>query len=150
VTLSSEDWLRLVTWVDGNAPYHSHFINMRPDQPPYNLPADRELLGAIEAVHARRCASCHKAQEVTRADWIDLCRPERSLFLAAPLAKTGAGRKCAQPPYADAADADYQAVLKLVDQAVKKAWSAPRRDLLGLLPEAPRVPPQAITAGLAR
>ena len=40
VTLSSEDWLRLVTWVDANAPYHSHFINMRPEQPPYDLPAD--------------------------------------------------------------------------------------------------------------
>ena len=137
-------------WVDGNAPYHSHFINMRPAQPPYNLPADRELLGAIEAVHTRRCASCHPPQEVTRADWIDLHRPERSLFLAAPMAKTSAGRKCAQPPYADATDADYQAVLKLVDEAVKKAWSAPRRDLLGQLPETPQAQSQAGTARRAR
>jgi hypothetical protein len=147
--LSPEDWLRLVTWVDGNAPCHSHFINMRPDQPPYNLPADRELLGAIEAVHARRCGSCHPAQEVTRSDWIDLHRPERSLFLTAPLAKTREGRKCAQPPYADATDADYQAVLKLVDEAVKNAWSSPRRDLLGLLPEAAQTPTQAMNGRLA-
>ena len=87
---------------------------------------------------------------MTRSDWIDLRRPERSLFLTAPLAKTREGRKCAQPPYADATDADYQAVLKLVDEAVKKAWSAPRRDLLGLLPEAPPVHSQAGTVQLAR
>jgi mono/diheme cytochrome c family protein len=149
VTLSPDDWLRLVTWVDGNAPYHSHFINMRPEQPPYNLPADRELLAAIGAVHARRCGSCHAPEAVTRADWIDLRRPERSLFLAAPLAQTRDGRKCARPPYADATDADYQAVLKLVDHAVKKAWSAPRRDLLGLLPEAAQTLTQAPSARLA-
>jgi hypothetical protein len=41
---------------------------------------------------------------------------------------------------AEATDEDYQAVLNLVDHAVKRAWSAPRRDLLGLLPEAAQTP----------
>ena len=40
-----EDWLRLVTWIDANAPYHDGFINKRPATPPYDLPADRELAG---------------------------------------------------------------------------------------------------------
>ena len=86
---------------------------------------------------------------MTRADLIDLRRRERSLFLAAPLAQTRDGRKCARPPYPDATDADYQAVLELVDQAVKKAWSAPRRDLLGLLPESAQTLTQAPSTRLA-
>jgi hypothetical protein len=135
VKLGQDDWLRLVTWVDGNAPYHSDFLNMRPERPHYDLPADRALMTAIGAVHSRRCAPCHASQEVTRADWIDLRRPGRSLFLAAPLAQTAEGRRCAKPPYRDASDADYQAVRKLVDEAVQKAWAAPRRDLQAMVPE---------------
>ncbi len=133
VTLNPDDWLRLVTWVDANAPYHSHFINMRPEVPPYDLPADAQLLSKINDIHARRCAPCHTAQEVTRADWIDLWHPAHSLFLAAPLATATADHKCAKPPYADGNDVDYQAVLTLVENAVQKAWSAQRRDLRGLL-----------------
>jgi len=134
VRLSQDDWLRLVTWVDGNAPYHSNFLNMRPEKAHYDLPADKQLLGAIGAVHARRCTPCHTAESVTRADWIDLGQPEQSRFLAAPLANALGSRKCPRPTYAAASDADYRAVLKLVDDAVKRAWSAPRRDLQALLP----------------
>ena len=133
VDLSSADWLRLVTWVDANAPYHDSFINTRPEKPAYDLPADEQLLGAIETIHTRRCTPCHTSAEVTRADWIDLRRPDLSLFVAAPLATAGADRKCSDPPYADANDADYRAVLKLVDDAVKRAWAAPRRDIEALL-----------------
>jgi hypothetical protein len=72
---------------------------------------------------------------VSRLSWIDLRHPERSLFLAAPLAKTAGGsQKCSKTVYADAADADYQAVLKLVRTAVARAWQFPRRDLEVLLP----------------
>ncbi|MEA1950708.1 MAG: hypothetical protein U9N87_04945, partial [Planctomycetota bacterium] len=131
--LSPDEWLRLVTWVDGNAPYHDNFINMRPDKPAYDLPADKQLLGDIEEIHARRCTPCHTPAEVTRADWIDLRRPERSLFLAAPLAGSTHDRKCAKPPYADVNDQDYSTILKLVNDAVKKAWAEPRRDLKALI-----------------
>ncbi|MHB8955516.1 MAG: HzsA-related protein [Pirellulaceae bacterium] len=135
VQLTADDWLRLVTWVDANAPYHSHFLNTRLEKQPYDLPADQQLLAAIGEVHSRRCTPCHTSEEVTRADWIDLGQPKRSLFLAAPLATASTGRRCAHPPYADQQDADYQVVCQLVDDAVKKAWSAPRRDLEGLLPD---------------
>ncbi len=111
-----------------------------PNSQPYDLPADQQLLTTIGEIHARRCTPCHTSQEVTRADWIDLQQPERSLFLAAPLSTTTTGRKCAQPPYADEHDDDYQAVRQLVDDAVKKAWSAPRRDLQGLLSESDVAP----------
>jgi len=44
----------------------------------------------------------------------------------------------------DEQDADYQIVRRLVDDAVKKAWSLPRRDLLGLLPEAETAEAQVV------
>ena len=134
-SLSDEDWLRLVTWIDANGPYHDGFINKRLAQPPYDLPNDRELAGKIEAVHARRCGSCHAAGEVTRLDWIDLARPSQSLFLTAPLAKDATSKsRCPQPVYKDPADPDYQTVSRLVTDAVTRAWQYPRRDLKALVP----------------
>jgi len=133
VKLSEEDWLRLVTWVDANAPYHGAFINKRPERPPYDLAADRETLGRITALHARRCASCHEPAAVTRSDWIDLYAPERSRFLTAPLAKEAGGvGRCQEAVYADTSDADYRTVRDLVETAVQKAWQFPRRDVATL------------------
>jgi mono/diheme cytochrome c family protein len=132
--LSREEWYRLVTWIDANAPYHDGFVNKRPEEPAYGLPNDQELLKNIAAVHARRCAACHKPQEVTRADWIDLKRPERSLLLVAPLSeKAGGTGKCSQPVYHDQNDPDYRQVRQLVEAAVRRAWRYPRRDLRALL-----------------
>ena len=133
VTLSGEDWRRLTAWIDANAPYHDEFVNKRPDTPAYDLAGDRALLGQITRVHERRCAACHKPAEVSRLDWVDLRRPERSLFLNAPLAKEagGAGR-CGESVYKDLQDADYRAIRDAVEAAVKRAWDSPRRDLRAL------------------
>jgi len=137
--LSGEDWLRLVTWIDLNAPYHDRFINKRPAVQPYNLGGDRGLAGQLAAAQGQRCAGCHKPQEVLRTDWIDVRDPARSLFLLAPLAKTAGGwDKCrkavggipaGQAVYAEKSEADYQAVLKVVTSAVKRAADQPRRDM---------------------
>ena len=128
--LDSEEWLRLVTWIDANAPYHDGFINKRADPPPYDLPRDRPLADKIASVHARRCAACHPAPTVSRTDWIDLRRPQKSLFLTAPLAQAAGGAgKCRPAVYLTATDPDYLAVRELVEQAVKRAWAMPRRDL---------------------
>lgn len=128
VNLSPSDWQRLVTWIDANAPYHDQFVNKRQPEPAYSLPNDQNLLSEIHAVHSRRCGQCHVADEVTRADWIDLRAPEKSLFLAAPL-----GNRCGKA-YPDPTDDDYQTVLKLIRQAVEKAWRLPRRDLAAIKP----------------
>ena len=77
VTLSADDRLRLVMWIDANAPYHDRFVNKRPGSPVYDLAADRELWAHLAAIHARRCGPCHKAAEVTRLDWIDIHAPPR-------------------------------------------------------------------------
>ena len=126
--LDRDDWLRLVTWIDANAPYHDGFINKRTQPQPYDLPNDRELAAQVTSVHARRCTSCHQPAEVSRLDWVDLKNPRQSRFLAAPLA----GGRCSSPVYKDPSDPDYRALAALVETAVKKAWDFPRRDLKAL------------------
>jgi hypothetical protein len=126
--------LHLFTWIDANAPYHDGFINKRAEQPQYNLPADQELIRKLTAVHIRRCSSCHQPEDVSRAEWIDIHQPQKSLFLSASLAKeAGGAQKCTDPVYEDPGDPDYQAVLQLVESAVARAWENPRRDLLALI-----------------
>ncbi|MCX7826631.1 MAG: hypothetical protein N2689_13875, partial [Verrucomicrobiae bacterium] len=137
VTLSAEDKLRLVMWMDANAPYHDLFINKRASQPAYDLAADRALHANLKAIHERRCAGCHRPDEVTRLDWVNLRDAKQSLFLTAPLAqRSGGAGKCNGTVYADAQDADYRAAAELVGAAVKRAWKNPRRDLISLTAEA--------------
>jgi mono/diheme cytochrome c family protein len=133
VQLSAEDHLRLAMWIDANAPYHDRFVNKRAGQPPYNLPADPELAAGLTKIHQRRCAACHEVNAVTRLDWIDIRRPERSLFLASPLAAGAGGRSvCAPAVYSGVDDPDYRAACRLVGQAVDRLWAAPRRDVAGI------------------
>ncbi len=134
VQLSKEDWHRLVTWIDANGPYHDGFINKRLPEPPYDLANDAELSAQLVAVHTRRCSGCHTPGQVSRLDWIDLVQPERSRFLVSPLGPQGqAHRRCSQAVYAGPQDPDYQAVLRAVQAAVRKAWQSPRRDLKALV-----------------
>ena len=129
-----DDWYRLVTWIDANAQYHDRFVNSRPKDPPYDMPADKELQNTVLQVHQKRCAACHAPENISRLDWIDLNAPEKSLFLTAPLAHTAGGTEhCGKAVYADRNDADYAALRKVVEDAVEKAWQYPRRDLETLL-----------------
>ncbi|MGD0091281.1 MAG: discoidin domain-containing protein [Planctomycetota bacterium] len=129
-----DEFLRVVTWVDANAPYHDRFVDKRPEKQPYDLVGDTALLHALKETHAKRCATCHKADEVTRPAWIDLRRPEQSLFLAAPLAKEAGGSgRCKEITYKDQSDPDYRAVREAVEAAVKRAWENPRRDVKALV-----------------
>ncbi|MBN2139288.1 MAG: discoidin domain-containing protein [Sedimentisphaerales bacterium] len=131
--LSRAEWLRLVTWIDGNAPYHDRFVDKRQKQAAYSLPADAALLDSIKTVHEKRCSACHKTSDVTRLDWVDIYRPDQSLFLAAPLAESAGGTAaCGQAVYTDCNDPDYRTVLGLVNDAVEKSWEHPRRDLITL------------------
>jgi hypothetical protein len=134
VRLTEEERLRLVMWIDANAPYHDGFVNKRPDRPAYDLASDRELWQSVTAVHERRCGTCHEPKEISRLDWIDLRRPENSLFLSAPLARNPAQTRCTGAIYQNTTDADYQAVRGLVEAAVRQAWDRPRRDLKSLTP----------------
>lgn len=131
--LRDEEFLRLVMWIDANAPYHDSFVNKRPERQAYDLARDPELKKEMAAVHARRCTACHKVEEVTHSSWIDLRHSERSLFLAAPLAKAAGGKgACGTTVYETAGDKDYVGLLDLVNAAVARAWAEPRRDLATL------------------
>jgi hypothetical protein len=131
--LDDDERLRLLLWIDANAPYHDRFVNKRPATPAYDLAADRDLLGQLSAIHERRCAACHKSADITRLDWIDIRQPSRSLFLTAPLAQdSGARGRCTPPVYADSTDPDYRAARALVEVAVARQWEHPRRDVAAL------------------
>ena len=132
-----EDWYRLVTWIDANAQYHDRFVNSRPKNPPYDMPADKELQKTVLEVHRKRCAECHTPDKVSRLDWIDLNAPEKSRFLATPLAHTADGTKH-KTIYTDQNDPDYATLRKVVEDAVKKTWQYPRRDLETLLEQKSR------------
>lgn len=134
VTLNDDERLRLTMWMDANAPYHDAFVNKRSESPAYDLAQDKELREKLRGVHQRRCASCHEADDVTRLDWIDIHRADRSLFLSAPLARSAGGtQKCGEAVYAGDTDPDYQAVRALVSDALVRAWANPRRDLQALI-----------------
>jgi hypothetical protein len=123
----------LVTWIDANAPYHDGFVNKRPAEEPYDLAADDFLIEQIAQMHLARCRCCHQdPAQITRVDWIDLHEPERSLFLIAPLDKSAGGwERCGRVGYASKDDPNYQAILFLVERAVREAKARPRRDVAG-------------------
>ena len=131
-TLTSQEWRRLYTWIDANAVYHDDFIRKRPASAiPYSLAQDEELWAKIGQVHQRRCASCHDPATLARPEWVDLHRPQRSLFITAPLAgaKTPSGKTCPQAVYGSLSDPDCAQVLSLLREASHRAWDSPRRDL---------------------
>ncbi len=135
VHLTEDDWLRLVTWVDVNAPYHAEFLDRRAAVVPYDPAADVQLHARLAEVHARRCAECHDPATVSGSWWIDLRAPEHSGFLAAPLAKSAGGtERCGRAVYASETDSDYAEVRRLVEEAVAQAWARPRRDVATLEP----------------
>jgi len=120
----SEDWYRLVTWIDANAQYHDRFVNSRPAHPPYDIAADAALHKTVLDIHQKRCTECHKPEEVSRLDWIDVRNPAQSRFLSAPLSRA---------IYANENDPDYAALRKAVENAVERAKTFPRRDVEALL-----------------
>jgi hypothetical protein len=135
VDLSADEWLRLTMWIDANAPYHDRFVNKRPAEPAYDLAADQQLAANLGKIHARRCSPCHTPADVTRLDWIDPRDACHSLLLTAPLSRPPDGRRhCSPVVYRNTTDPDYQTVLKLLEQALDRAWSHPRRDMASLLP----------------
>ncbi len=132
VRLTDEERLRLVTWIDANAPYHDGFVNKRSEKRAYDLAADSELLKRITGIHERRCGTCHEPADVSRLDWIDLNSPRLSLFLTSPLQRPQVGTGKCRGAYADASDPDYVEALKLVETAVRQQYESPRRDVASL------------------
>jgi len=101
------------------------------------------LPGGDIAFVSERCACSLQCNEFDKDETscnLYVMRPDRSLFLAAPLAKEAGGTgACKGAVYKDTADPDYQAVRQAVEAAVKRLWESPRRDVRALAAEADRV-----------
>jgi mono/diheme cytochrome c family protein len=137
VKLPKDDWRRLATWIDCNAPYYGTYRYSRP-----GTIGGRELVsGNVEAdlvaVFRRRCASCH-GQETGRVKQVRVPGVERSAVLRAPLAKEAGGSgKCGKPVFAGTDDSDYQAMLAALRSLADEVRQNPREDML------PQRPPVA-------
>jgi hypothetical protein len=65
----------------------------------------------------------------------NLTRPEKSLLLLAPLSKQAGGLElCGSPVLADTKDADYQTILRAIEEASRKLEEIKRFDMPGFRP----------------
>ena len=113
VSIPPEDWRRLVTWIDCNAPYYGTYVYTRP-----NTTGGRDIFAkhkaTLDGVHKSRCASCHAGNAESTVFRMRLPATE-SRALMAPLAKAAGGdalcRGKADAVFADKTDPDYQKLL---------------------------------------
>jgi len=133
VTLSPEDWERLLTWIDCNGVYYARYENAHwPNRQIFAGPEQQ----AVRAIVARRCGNCHGSDD-GRGDtwWLSLNRRDVRLrrALAAPLAASaGAWQRCGAVVFADTRDPDYQALLGLFAALRGRLAKNPREDLLSI------------------
>lgn len=141
VALPRDDFRRLVTWIDCNAPYYGTYLYSRP-----GTVGGRELLtpaikSALHGVFDRRCASCH-GQDKSRIEQIKFSDVERSPALLAPLAKAAGGtEKCGQPVLGSRDDPDAKVMLETLYQLADEIRTNPREDMLAERP--PIIDPNA-------
>jgi len=123
----------LIEWVDANAPYYPQNPCRQVSQALRRAPS---RLAAIDrAIHTKRCGNCHAgAMPLARLEWLDLARPERSLFLAAPLASEAGGLgRCKADVYQSTSDPDYQRTLQGLLTLIGELTRDPRRDFVGVI-----------------
>ena len=134
VQIPPDDFRRLVTWIDCNAPYYGTYLYSRP-----GTIGGRELLtpgirGALKAVCDKRCASCH-GQDAGRIERIKFLEVEKSPALLAPLAKAAGGtEKCGQPVFESRDDPDAKALIDTLNQLAQEIKTNPREDMLATRP----------------
>jgi Hydrazine synthase alpha subunit middle domain/WD40-like Beta Propeller Repeat len=134
VHLSPEDFRRLVTWIDCNAPYYGTYVYSRP-----GTVGGRELVtpgirASLKAVYDKRCVSCH-GQDAGRVERIKFLDVEKSPALLAPLAKTvGGTERCGKPVFETRDDPDCQALLNTLHKLAEEIRANPREDMLAERP----------------
>ena len=136
VALPPEDFRRLVTWIDCNAPYYGTYAYAH-----VNTTGGRGIFdaqrGALEEIYKRRCQSCHGGTSDKVMQRIALPVVEKSRSLLAPLAKAAGGyQNCqargnsASPPvFADTSDPDYRSLLGILTKIRSAAAALPREDM---------------------
>ena len=142
VRLSPDEFERLVTWIDCNAPYYGTYTYSRK-----GTIGGRELLtptirAGLDDVFARRCASCH-ASDPERAHRVRFGDVEASPVLLAPLAKAEGGTQaCGAPVFETRDDPDAQKLIATLRALAEEIRTNPREDMFAQRPpiadESPR------------
>ena len=132
VTLTDDERLRLVNWVDANGVYYDRYESAYPDRHIFT----GSTLKTMASVFERRCASCHGRGDTKFDSWaLSLNRRElrQSRMLAAPLASAAGGwGRCDGTVFADANDPDYRALLAALGGLSKTLRQHPREDLISI------------------
>ena len=164
VKVSERDRRMIMQWLDASAPYAGTyaalgcgFVGGTKSREPYNPMVGRAVNGPAQKVAKKRCASCHttpgnlgnsapiqfhnKADPRNRRSWrfgrhiiFNLSRPEKSLYLKAPLAKEAGGlglctNAVGKAVFASTDDPDYKTLLALVADAKSVLDADPRFDM---------------------
>jgi len=133
VKIAPDDWRRLVTWIDSNAPYYGTYTYARP-----NTRGGRAIFarqrGGLAGVWKRRCQSCHGANPEPKLHRIRLPELAGTRALRAPLAKAAGGdgsctAKTGKPIFAGKADPDYKRLAALYAAVAAECRAAPRADM---------------------
>ena len=133
VKLTTEEWGRLLTWIDCNGVYYDRYENS--SYPNRQIFAGR-FQDAIQKIASRRCGNCH-GSDAGRHDtwWLSINRRDvrQSRMLAAPLAQSAGGwGRCEGTVFASTADPDYRALLALLTDLGDRLKKNPREDLLSI------------------
>jgi len=135
VKLSKDEFRRIVTWIDCNAPYYGTFRFTRPNTIGGRELVDAELQPPLRKVYAKRCLSCHGKRGDNMIRRIRFPCVERSLTLLAPLARAAGGTEaCKTAVFADTNDPDYKTILETFRKVSERVKTNPRVDMLGRQP----------------
>ena len=120
---------RVMTWIDLNVPYYHTSESNHYQRKGCRRMIPDDLEAVLEAVAARRCASCHD-QGVPRKFYTRILQPQNNSFLLAPLAQSAGGTQaCGEPVFQSTDDVDYQAILATFKPVRELLEQVPRMDM---------------------
>jgi hypothetical protein len=169
VKVSERDRRMIMQWLDASAPYAGTyaalgcgFVGGTKSREPYNPVVGRAVNASAQKVAKKRCAACHatpgnlgnsapihfhnKADPRNRRSWrfgrhiiFNLSRPEKSLYLKAPLAKEAGGlglctNAVGKAVFASTDDPDYKAILAMIQDGKDVLEKVKRFDMQGFRP----------------
>jgi len=133
VKLSKHEQTLIRLWIESGAPYAGTYAALGTGMVPETV---------YGRVWKKRCSSCHKKpnRDIESELFHNLSRPEKSLALLSPLAKSAGGynqckTKDNKPVFADTSDPDYQQILKSIVNTKNHLDKIKRFDMPGFKPE---------------
>lgn len=132
VQLTSDQWQRLINWIDANGVYYDRYGMNWPDRQIF----DSKTIDTLSEVFSQRCRSCHDKGLATEKAWLlsmNWHDVRLSRALAAPLARSAGGwGRCDGTVFAATSDPDYQVLLTTLTAIRRQLTDKPREDLLSI------------------